>query len=170
MGTSFTRFKGYGFWARDKDMVIWMACLATQMDQQKVLSEKQYAFRDDLMLQVDMCVNGAVSDCLEHLQNSDEITSWAVSMGRLALNELESKGESVEGAWLNRLLKSEGAANLGIHIVDGPTKVDEFKNYGRKWMNLLEGKFVPLPPLSSGKFHATGEIEVDVTEATSAQD
>lgn len=157
MGTSFTSLDGFGFWSHDTPMCGWMLILVHEMDQGPSLTEPQQRFRDDLHLQARICVNGAVVDCLDHVSKSRELRSWAISVGKQSLHKLQA----VDGQWLNSL--SDISIDAGNCFPEAPIQSDLFTKYGQRWIDLLSGDYDPLPVLPTGKFHATGEIEVDVT-------
>ena len=162
MGTSFTRFRGCGFWAGDGQVAAWMANLVREIDGLPQLTKEQRAFRDDMILQASLQITGAVSDCLHHIVGNEALREWIIEIGHRALREYARWGEQIDGNWLQSLMQTEGAVDTGRHFPDGHTQSDIYISYGERWLRLLEGEFVPLPLHPSGKFHATGEIEIDL--------
>ena len=47
MGTSFTEFAGYGFWARDEQVEIWLALMVNRFDSRSSRTLAQQAIRID---------------------------------------------------------------------------------------------------------------------------
>ncbi len=162
MGTSFTRFRGHGFCARDQFVAAWMANLVREIDRLPELTREQRAFRDDLILQASLEITGAVSDCLHHIERSDNLVKWATEIGNRSWQEYVRWGQYIDGDWLNGLMQAQGAVDPERRYPAEPIPSDLYLAYGRNWLRLLTGDFVPLPLNPSGKFHATGEIEVDV--------
>jgi hypothetical protein len=162
MGTSFTRYRGYGFWARDGQVAAWMANLVREIDGLPQLTKEQRAFRDDMILQASLQITGAVSDCLDHIDGKESLRAWIIEIGYRALREYAKWGEQIDGNWLEGLMRAEGAVDTGRHFADSPIQSDVHVSYGERWLRLLEGNFVSLPRHPSGKFHATGEIEIDL--------
>ncbi len=165
LGTSFTSFKGFGFWSRDEHMAVWMANLVEKMDKFESLNSAQLEFRADLIRQASMQANGTLQDCLYHLSKSETLLGWAVARGQEALQSYLVAGEFLDGQWLNDLMHQKGSVAEGpqYSLVQFPSHA--YISYGRKWLDLIEGKFSPLPPHPSGLFHGTGEIEIDVTQS-----
>jgi hypothetical protein len=162
MGTSFTSFQGHGFWARDGQVAAWMANLVREIDGRPQLKKEQRAFRDDMILQASLQVTGAVSDCLHHIDADEALREWIIEIGHGALREYVNWGEQIDGNWLEGLMHVEGAVETRRHFADAPIQSDVHIAYGERWLRLLKGDFVPLPLHPSGKFHATGEIEIDL--------
>jgi len=162
MGTSFTRFRGHGFWARDAFVAAWMANLVREIDQLPELTKEQGAFRDDLILQASLEIPGAVSDCLHHIERSDDLIEWATEIGSRSLQAYVRWGQYIDGDWLNGLMQAQGSVDPERRYPAKLIPSDSYLAYGENWLRLITGDFVPLPLNPSGKFHATGEIEVDV--------
>ena len=139
-----------------------MANLVREIDRLPKLTKGQRAFRDDMILQASLQVTGAVSDCLHHIDADEALREWATEIGHRALRKYASRGEQIDGNWLEGLTHAPGAVEAGRHFEEAPIQSAVHISYGERWLRLLEGDFVPLPLQSSGKFHATGEIEIDL--------
>ena len=168
MGTSLTGFKGYCFWARDPCLAAWMANLVDKIDASgSDLTSAQKEFRADLIFQASLCSNGAVDDCLSHLERSEDIRNWASNVGREALAALIEAGETIDGAWLNSLLRAPGSIQENNLFSNEPMPAAGHIEYGRKWLALITGDFEKPNPHPSGSYQSVyrsgyiAEIEVD---------
>lgn len=154
MGTSFTNYSGYGFWARDDQVEVWLALMVRQMDREPQLSAHRKAARDHFAMQSSGIFLGFVSPELDaHAAGAEK--AWMLDLSRQAMEELTAQGKDLDRSWLNALFRVEGCLVEGDYfLLDGPFSADRYLDYGKKWIALLEGSFTLQETAWIGDIHA----------------
>ena len=127
MGTSFTEYNGYGFWARDGQIEEMLRLLVGKIDQEPKVTAPWLEMRADFDLQSQGWFNGFVSPGLDR-HVTDVTRDRLVALSREVLGELEAN--EAPDAWL----------------------VD----YARKWIALITGDFELQEVAYIGDIHAVG--------------
>ena len=151
MGTSFTRYNGYGFWARDWQVEFWLALMVSQFDRQEQLTLPQMELREDFILQATAGFNGFVTPGLDEFV-TDAIKDWTVARSRHALAELQSKDDPVPGDWVEGLFDTRGSLSVPMRSINRDMAID----YGEKWIALLTGTFELAETAWIGEIHEAG--------------
>jgi hypothetical protein len=140
MGTSFTEYAGFGFWARDGQVEIWLCLLVSQIDKQENATDWKIAARQQFILAGTAGNPGCIWPGLDDLIDSNEKRRWLISLSKNALRELESKGNMIPPDWLISLTSAEGSVGIPVWYTRA-VEESYFREYGEKWIRLLEGRF-----------------------------
>ncbi len=156
MGTSFTNYGGYGFWARDDQVEVWLALMVRQMDRDQELTEHRRTARDHFALQSSGIFLGFVSPELDtHAAGAEK--TWILDLSQKAMDELTAQGKDLDRSWLNNLFQIEGCVVDGDYFQsDGPFSADRYIGYGKMWIALLSGSFTLQETAWIGDIHADG--------------
>lgn len=136
MGSSFTRYRGVGFWTNDATIELWLFMLSREVE--KLPQPPDWLSRAGEQWRVTSTCGmiGCVSACLDEYASTTESIGIIMQVAEGALSELRSKGESLSVDWLNSLaLGSPGDA----FTRDLPTEM--FTQVGKAFIELLNGEF-----------------------------
>jgi hypothetical protein len=136
MGTSFTEFRGHGFWSRDAALELWLDLMAREVEALADPPEWLRKARNDWYLHATAGWNsGWVSACLdEHLPSQDRI-EVVLELAERVLARLRGQGSVLSADWLN----SRGLGGPGSYFErDVPT--DAFIPVGEAFIRLLRGE------------------------------
>ena len=155
MGTSFTEYGGFGFWAKDTAVEIWIALMVWQFDQQPTLTEPQRALRDDFTFQATFGGIGCINPGLDaHLCN--ELRPWLIEASKAALADLEKQGHLLQPDWVNPLFKMRGSLMESDYCWGNGLPSDFCLHYARLWIALVTGDFELQETAWIGDIHRAG--------------
>jgi hypothetical protein len=135
MGTSFTRFRGHGFWSSDASMELWLFLLAREAWTLSDPPDWLRAAADDWHIQATVGMVGCVSAGLDEYATDAERVGVLVGLAGRALAWLRGQGEVLPAALLN----SFGLGGPGATFTrDVPAEV--FIRAGEAFLRLLQGE------------------------------
>jgi len=135
MGSSFTRYRGRGFWSRDATIELWLYLLAQEVQRLDAPPDWLCAAAEDWRLQATAGFGGCVSAGLDKHAPTPEQAVVILRMAERALAELRERGEVLSVAWLNSL----GLGGPESYFTqDVPTEV--FTRVGEAFICLLRGE------------------------------
>ncbi len=138
MSSSFTEFRGKGFWSTDTLLEIWLRVLSLQMEEDVAEPRWQHELRDTWLLNSNGGFMGCISPCLdEYLTDADRIAKVLRASDR-CIAALRDFGDYVPAEFLRTL----GIQQLFTE--DLPIE----------WFELIAGRFSSL---------LRGELETDAT-------
>jgi len=135
VGSSFTEYRGTGFWSRDASIELWLYLLAQEIGQHDNPPEWLRAAAEDWHLQATVGMGGCVSAALDQHAPTPERVAVILELAERALAGLRGRGDVLPSAWLNSLgLGGPGATFMR----DWPTEV--FTRVGETFIRLLRGE------------------------------
>ena len=140
MGTSFTEFAGYGFWARDDDVAVWLCFLVRQIDKENDGADWKQELRQQFLDSGTAYPPGCVYTGLDKFIDNNEKREWLISLSEDVLQELDVLGGTISIAQLKALHQLEGSHGVPVWY-NQPVSTTFYRDYGRKWLRLLEGRF-----------------------------
>jgi hypothetical protein len=136
VGTSFTEYRGTGFWSRDASIELWLYQLAQEVRQLDNAPEWLRAAAEGWHLQATVGMGGCVWTGLDEHATTPERVALVLQLAERALAGLRGRGDVLPSAWLNSLgLGGPGAATFSR---DWPTEV--FTRVGETFIRLLRGE------------------------------
>jgi hypothetical protein len=126
MGSSFTEYRGTGFWSRDASIELWLHLLAQEVRQLDNPPEWLRAAGEEWHLQATVGLGGCVSAGLDKHAPTRERVALVLQLSERALAGLRERGSVLSSAWLNfawagragDILQS-GLAYRGVHTRRG---------------------------------------------------
>ncbi|MBD2101662.1 hypothetical protein [Leptolyngbya sp. FACHB-261] len=137
MGSSFIDFKGYGFWARDASVEVWLDLLVQEIDKLEKVSDWLKEARSDWFEQATVGFVGCVDPKLDHFLISQERIDLVLTLSENTLRWLERQGKYLSKESLNSSMGSEVDNPKGWWEQDVETQ--SFIKVGRKFIELLRG-------------------------------
>lgn len=135
MGSSFTRYRGHGFWSRDASIELWLYLLAQEVRTMDCPPEWLRAAGEDWLIQATVGMGGCVSAGLDEYASTTERLTVILALAERVLTGLRERGEVLTEGWLNSLeLGGPGAT----FTRDLPTEV--FTRIGEAFIRLLRGE------------------------------
>ena len=135
MGSSFTEYRGAGFWTRDASIELWLYLLAEEV---RRLEDPPAWLRDaaeNWHIQATVGMGGCVSAGLDQHAPTQERAAAVLELAERALARLRARGEVLPADWLNSL----GLGGPGATFTrDLPTEV--FTRVGEAFSRLLRGE------------------------------
>ncbi|MHC4177060.1 MAG: hypothetical protein ACYSWU_06120 [Planctomycetota bacterium] len=132
MGTSFTEFKGRGFWARDSSIEFWLWLLAQEIDRRDEVAGWLAEAREHWHVQATEGFTGCVDASLDEYLTSPERVQTVLGLAERALDGLQGRGAVLSADWLNSLGIGGQGARFGEDV---PTEV--FARVGEAFIKLL---------------------------------
>jgi hypothetical protein len=137
MGTSFTEFRGRGFWSRDTSIELWLVLLAREVRQLDGVPTWLVAAAENWHVQGTVGMGGCVSAALDECAATPEKVNIILELSELALSWLKRQGEVMPVSVLN----SFGVGGPGASFTkDLPTEL--FTRVGEAFIRLLRGEIV----------------------------
>lgn len=155
MGSSFTEYNGFGFWARDANVEIWLALLVHQFDRQPRLSASQSKLRNDFTEQATIGAIGCVSPGLDEHLTSD-LQPWLLETSLSALSELKKQENPLPTEWINPLFEMQGSFLTMPYCCKVGIKAEGCLDYANKWIALLSAEFELHETAWIGDIHQAG--------------
>ena len=135
MGTSFIDFKGYGFWARDASIELWLYLLVQEIDKLESKPEWLKEARDHWHTQATVGFAGWIHPQLDNFLISQDRIELVVGLSECTLRGLGNQGEYLSRDYLNSL-RVGGEGSWWARDVE----VEMFAQTGRKFVELLKGE------------------------------
>jgi hypothetical protein len=135
MGSSFIDFKGYGFWARDTHIDLWLYLLVREIDKLESRADWLEAAREHWLEQATVSFVGLVQPQLDEYLTSQERVDLVIHLSERVLNLLYEKGGHVSGEYLN----ARGIGGGGYRPAT-TWEMENFVGVGRKFVELLKGE------------------------------
>ncbi len=140
MGTSFTEFAGYGFWARDNHVAVWLCLLVRQIDKENDGVEWKHELRQQFVESGTAYPPGCVYTGLDKFIDNNEKREWMITLSWKAFRELDALKGSITIEQLRALSEMKG--NWEPHVTNSePVSITFYREFGEKWIKLLEGNF-----------------------------
>ena len=135
MGTSFTQFNGFGFWAKDYALKVWLMLLVHEISAMPEPLEWLDEAKEEWRFQATFGATGCVLADLDRFIVDSERKNAIISICQVALAKLNEKGDTLDPIFLNSLgTGGEGSSYLN-HI-----ETACFAIVAKKFIELLEGK------------------------------
>jgi hypothetical protein len=134
MGSSYTEYKGYGFWARDDGLEVWLRLLVEEIDKSESMPDWLKAARDHWFLQATVGFRGWIHPELDDYLLSQDRVNLVVRLSEDVLKWLGEQDERFSQEYLISLgtsRESWWAAEIEVEI---------FAQVGRKFIELLRGE------------------------------
>jgi hypothetical protein len=135
MGTSFTEFQGYGFWANDACLEVWLHLLAREVDQSvgapDWLHDTGRYWQDVARIGFVGCISAE----LDGRVTGPDRTRLVVDVAERTLAQLRTHGPVLSAALLNSL----GTGGEGSHFTRD-VETDAFVRVGEAFIRLLQGE------------------------------
>lgn len=134
MGSSYTEFKGNGFWARDGQVEVWLYLLVEQIDLIENAPEWLKALQEEWHIQATVGFNGCVTAGLDQALNTEEKRELILRLSQTVLEKLRSQGPELT-------VKADYS-----YGADGPETICDaadsriHERFGIEFIKLLEGK------------------------------
>jgi hypothetical protein len=135
MSKSFTEFRGYGFWAQDSALEVWLYVLASEIGKSTDQPDWLRSARKDWHLKATVGFMGWICANLdEHLTSTDRL-DVTVRLSNQALAWFHEQGPLISAEVLNSFrVGGEGA------YFTRDVETDNFIRVGETFVQLLEGK------------------------------
>lgn len=140
MGTSFTEYAGYGFWARDDVVAVWLCLLVRQIDNENDLTGWKHELRQQFLDSGTAYPPGCVCPSLDEYIDNAEKRDWLIALSEDVLRELDALGETISVEQLKALHQVEGSHGQPV-VYSKPVSTSFYRDYGQNWICLLDGKF-----------------------------
>jgi hypothetical protein len=135
MGSSFTEYRGAGFWSRDAKIELWLYLLAEEIRRLDDPPAWLRAAAEDWHTQATAGMNGCVSAGLDQHIPTPERAAVVQELAERALAGLRARGEVLPAGWLNSL----GTGGPGASFTqDCPAEV--FSPVAQAFIRLLRGE------------------------------
>jgi hypothetical protein len=135
VGSSFTEYRGAGFWSRGASIELWLHLLAQEVRRLDHPPAWLRAAAEDWHLQATVGVGGCVSAGLDEHAPAPERVALVLQLAERALAGPRERGDVLPSAWLNSL----GLGGPGATFTrDWPAEV--FTRVGETFIRLLRGE------------------------------
>src|SRR5262249_52797557 len=92
MGTSFTDFRGKGFWTRDGQIRVWLYLLIEEIERLEAPPAWLLEVREDWLFQSTLGINGCIYAGLDKVVTSEERAQALIELSESALRQLRDRG------------------------------------------------------------------------------
>jgi hypothetical protein len=135
VGSSFTRYRGQGFWSRDAGIQLWLYILSEEAREVDEPPEWLRLAADEWHLQATLGIGGCVSAGLDSYAATPERAAVLLKLANQGMLRLRERGDTLPMGWLNSLgLGPPGACFTS----DLPTEL--FTRVGEAFIKLLRGE------------------------------
>jgi hypothetical protein len=135
LGSSFTEYRGSGFWSRDTKIELWLYLLSQEVQRLEAPPAWLRAAAEHWHIQATAGMNGCVCAELDTHAPNPERAAMVLELAETALAGLRARGEILSVAWLNEL----GLGGPDDYFTkDVPTAV--FTPVGEALVQLLRGE------------------------------
>jgi hypothetical protein len=136
MGSSFVAYRGYGFWASDPSLEVWLHLLCAEVDRAEDVPAWLFAARDDWHHQATVGFVGCVSPSLDqHLGTDDARVASVLALGGRARDRLVAATPVIPKDVLN----SFGTGGPGSFFTTDVAR-EAFVNVAEAFLALLRGE------------------------------
>lgn len=129
MGSSITEFRGFGFWARDVYLELWLRALTLEIDEHVDAPQWLKEARAHWYLHGCGIFSGWVSPNLDEIVVDDERRSIVRSISLAAQSRLLAQGDEITEAYLKKL---DSLENIRL-----PQPIHRFAAVAHRWLTLL---------------------------------
>ena len=133
--TSFTSYRGYGFWASNVYVQTWLCIMAEHIGRLSGCPDWLHETREHWLSQGTESVEGPVLPDLDDYLGDDRRREFILQLSIFAFDRLKKMGPSVPIEYL----RSIGAEQPGTMYLKAPPS-ESFVAYGEKWIMLLRGE------------------------------
>jgi hypothetical protein len=154
VGSSFTSYRGHGFWSNDATIGLWLKLVAQEVQRLNNPPEWLRVAAEEWDLQATMEITGCVSAQLNKYASTPESAAVVLELSELALAGLRRRTDNLSKGWLNSL-------DLGgpdsMFMEDLPVEI--FTPIGEAFIRLLRGEInwdAATAPLVSKEWAAPG--------------
>jgi hypothetical protein len=135
VGSSFTCYRGHGFWSNDATIGLWLYLIAQEVQRLDNPPEWLRVAAKEWHLQATMEITGCVSAQLDEYASTPERAEVVLEVSEFALAGLRGRTDNLSKGWLNSLdLGGPGS----IFMEDLPVEV--FTPIGEAFIRLLRGE------------------------------
>jgi hypothetical protein len=134
VGTSFTRYRGKGFWTRDGQIAVWLYLLVEEIDRLENPAEWLRQLREDWLFQATIGASGCVGAGLDEWATSEERVRALVELSRKALDRLRERGRRLT----LEVPYAHGTGGPDTLCIDRDIRI--FSCVGEAFIDLLEGR------------------------------
>src|SRR5687767_6487948 len=92
MGSSFTSYRGKGFWARDGQVQVWLYFLVEEIERLESPPAWLQQVKQDWLVQSTLGIGGCVCAGLDEVATSTERTQTLIELAQKALRHLHERG------------------------------------------------------------------------------
>jgi len=131
MGSSYTEFRGKGFWSWDNLLQAWLCTMSLQMSGRVGSSDWQHKLRDTWLLTSHSCGSGCVSASLDEFLTDRERVEVVLEVVEGSIERLRTFGPFVAAPFVN-------LAGGGLTTVDWP--IEWFELIADTFARLLRGE------------------------------
>lgn len=103
MGSSFTGFRGKGFWCDDSLLEVWLRVLALHLGEEVYEPGWQHDLRDHWLAMSGLNIVGCIHPSLERFLTEDERIAVILHVTERSMRSLRAFGKFVPAAFLNAL-------------------------------------------------------------------
>jgi hypothetical protein len=135
VGSSFTEFRGCGFWARDPSLEVWLYLLARELGDMGDRPEWLSVARQDWHVKATAGFGGCICANLDEYITSPDRVELIVRLSNRVLVWLQKQGPLISASLLNSF-KTGGADSFFTRNVE----IHKFICVGEAFVQLLEGK------------------------------
>ena len=135
MGTSFTEFRGDGFWARDVALQVWLRFLTEEVDRSRDVPEWLKKARDHWDVQATYGFTGCMWAGLNEYITDDTRRAIVEALAVRALEQLRRQGSVLRAEFLNSLRFDPEAGIFTDDVEAAP-----FIRVGEQFLDLLHGQ------------------------------
>jgi hypothetical protein len=136
MGSSYTDFRGNGFWARDGQVEVWLYLLVEEITLIENAPSWLKKLQEEWHIQATVGFNGCVTAGLDESIDTEEKRKCIISICKSVLEKVRNQGPELT-------VKAEysyGAGGPDIICNGADYRIHEA--YGIEFINLLEGKVI----------------------------
>ena len=134
MGTSFTRYRGKGFWTRDGQIQVWLYLLIEEIDRLGDAPAWLRELREDWLVQSTLGASGCVSAELDQVATSPDRVEALVELSERALSRLPERGPRLT----LEVPYSYGTQGPDTLCIDRDIRI--FSCVGEAFIDLLRGR------------------------------
>jgi hypothetical protein len=136
MGSSFTAYRGRGFWSRDASIELWLGLLAEEVRRLESPLDWLSEAAEHWHLEATIGGGGCISARLDTYASTPERAAVVLQVAEQTLARLRERGEILSVAWLN----SRGVSVPSTFQKEVPAEV--FTRVGEAFIRLLRGEIV----------------------------
>ena len=134
VGSSYTDFKGKGFWARDGQVEVWLYLLVEEINCIKAPSAWLKKLQEECHIQATVGFNGCITAGLDEAIDTEEKRNYILELCQSALDKLRNQGP-------NLTVKAEYSYGAdGPDIICNGADYRIHESYAVEFINLLNGK------------------------------
>ena len=141
MGSSFTEYRGEGFWASDGAVQVWLAWLAREADASSSSPEWLRSLAAHWVYQATWGISGGISAGLDSHLDEGQRREAVVALAESALLSLRAIGPTIPAAALSDLAPDRSGGGTWTQAVE----TEKFCSIGEAFVSLLKGQLKTEP-------------------------